>query len=182
MNIRRHHISILVILAVGVIGGFATDAAFWADMGRDLLSVVSILAAGVLVRLARGVPFSSIKDLDPGEAKKLAYAIKRSVRVLEVMLWMCFLTIACLLLVPKVPAAWGAFNFIAFATSFFLAFVLVRAFAVVRNDVQIADIQANILVGERNREAAAEFEKKVAAPARETYRQPPDYGRVIDGD
>ncbi|MBC6416650.1 MAG: hypothetical protein GDA47_02345, partial [Rhodospirillales bacterium] len=136
----------------------------------------------VLVRLARGVPFSSLEALDAGEARKLAEAIKRSVRALAAMLGACFCAIAGLLFVSRVPAVWGAVEVTAFTTSCLLAFVLIRTVAVVRNDVEIADIQAGILLKERASGEAAEFEKNVAAPARKDRWQPEGYGRVIGGE
>ena len=61
VNVQWSHI--VVPVGVGVVAGLTTSAAMWTGLSQALLSVVAIIAAGVLVRLARGVPFSAIDVL-----------------------------------------------------------------------------------------------------------------------
>ena len=163
-------------------------------MSQALLSVVAIVSAGVLVRLARGVPFSAIDVLEAGQAEKLSAAIKQSVRALGGLLLVCFLTTLCLIFVGHIAGMLRSaavqdvlpftesFDYVAFVVSFLLAFVFMRTFAVVRGDIQIVDIQADILTKTRNRKAAEEFQKDVADPASQEYHAPENYGGVIDQD
>ena len=74
------------------------------------------------------------------------------------------------------------FDYLAFLIPFVLVFVLMRTFAVVLGDIQIADLQADILLKKRNREAAEDFRKKVMDPAKKSFQTPQGYGRVVEED
>ncbi len=143
------------------------------------------------MRLARGVPFSAIDVLEVNEAKKLAQALKRSVRALRSLLLVCFLTILCLVFAAQLGdlAAWlkakellpfaSKFDFVAALVVAALTYVFVRAYAVVDGDIQIADIQANILLKKRGKDRADSFQKDVVESTKGKFRQPEGYGRTV---
>ena len=190
MKVQWAHI--LVPVGVGVATGFTTDATTWTDLSQALLSVVAIVSAGILVRLARGVPFSAIDVLEADKADELSAAIKQSVRALGGLLLVCFLTTLCLIFVGHIAGMLGTegvqdvlpftdhFDYVAFVVPLLLAFVFTRTYAVVMGDIQIVDIQADILTKKRNKAAAENFRENVADPAKKGYQAPKNYGGVID--
>ena len=192
MNVQWSHI--LIPVGVGVATGLTTDATMWTDLRQALLSVVAIISAGVLVRLARGVPFTAIDVLEADEARTLSGAIKQSVRALGVLLAVCFLTTLSLIFIGQLSRVFGSeaaqrnlpftesFDYVALIVSFLLTFVFMRTYAVVKGDIQIVDIQANILFKKRNGEAADNFQDDVATPAKKGFQAPSGYGRVIEDD
>lgn len=183
---------ILVPVGVGVATGFTTDATTWTDLSQTLLSVVAIVSAGVLVRLARGVPFSAIDVLEADKAEDLSAAIKESVRALGGLLLVCFLTTLCLIFIGHIAGMLGSegaqdvlpfmehFDYVAFVVPLLLAFVFTRTLAVVMGDIQIVDIQADILIKMHNKAASEDFRENVADPAKNEYQAPKNYGGVID--
>lgn len=176
---------------VGVVAGLGTEASTWLGLRDALLSVLSIISAGLLVRLARGVPFSATDVLRPDDVRKLSEAIKRSIRGLRMLLVVCFIGMLLLVFAEQLNkifeysnANWNLpysdkFDYLSFLVSLILTYIAIRAYAVVDGDVQIADIQADLLVRKENKQAAESFDDGLAAPAKESYRAPKDYGRVI---
>lgn len=175
-------------VCIGIVVGAATSNALWVTVSQSLVTVVSLIAAGVLVRLARGVPFSAIDALSAEDARRLAKAIKQSVRVLRALLLVCFVTITYLVFFDQISTAlslttmaeWLPFtNTVDYSAGLLVAllvFMLMRTWAVIDGDIQIADIQADLLVRKRGQEKADEFEDKVARPASESFRNPSGYG------
>ncbi|MEM9049985.1 MAG: hypothetical protein AAGC92_14850 [Pseudomonadota bacterium] len=155
------------------------------------MSVVAIVSAGVLVRLARGVPFSAIDVLKADEARKLSSAIKQSVRGLRALLAVCFFTILVLVFADKLAGLLSTvtaqellpftdhLDYLALGVPLLLTFVIMRTFAVVEGDIEVADIQADILVKKRGKDLADEFQKGVADKAKDGYRQPSGYGGAV---
>lgn len=192
MRLQWSHI--LVPLSVGVACSVLTTAATWTEVSQTLLGAVSIVSAGVLVRLARGVPFSAIDVLNTEEARKLAYSIKKSVRALRALLLVCFVAVLSLVFIKQIEAGftwlasthWLPFSdhvdYVSLTLPFILSFVFMRTYAVVDGDIQIADIQADILIRKRGKDAADAFKKNVAGPAKESFRQPSGYGGVVEGE
>ena len=64
----------------GIAASLSIDASMWTDFNDSLLSIVAIVSAGVLVRLARVVPFSAVDALEAGEAVDLSAALNRASR------------------------------------------------------------------------------------------------------
>lgn len=192
MSLQWSHI--LVPLCVGVGCSILTTAVTWTGVSQTLLSVVSIASAGVLVRLARGVPFSAIDVLTTEEARKLASSIKQSVRALRALLLVCFVAILSLVFITQIDAGftllaskhWLPFSdhvdYVSLVIPFILSFVFMRTYAVVDGDIQIADIQADILMRKRSKESAEAFKKNVLDPTKENFRKPSGYGGVIEGE
>ncbi|MEO1750034.1 MAG: hypothetical protein AAFR27_15730 [Pseudomonadota bacterium] len=137
---------------------------------------------------------AALDVLKADEARKLSTAIKQSVRALRALLIVCFVAILSLVFSNQIvsfaalTAAQGflpfasSFDYAAFLMAMLLAFVFMRTYAVVDGDIQIADIQADILVKKRGKDAAEDFKKNVAGPSKEGFRQPRGYGRVVEGD
>lgn len=192
MNLQWSYI--VIPLGVGVVTGLTTKATTWTDLRQPLLTAIAIISAGILVRLSRGVPFSAIEVLEADEARKLAEAIKLSVRALRALLIICFLTIFFIVFSVQIadllatPVAQNNlpftefFDYLGFLVPALLVFVCMRTYAVVEGDVQIADIQADILVKKRGTEDAKGFRTNIAQPTKESFRQPKGYGGVIEGD
>lgn len=188
MNVQWTHI--ILPLGVGLATGLFTDATMWSELNEALLSVVAIVSAGVLVRLARGVPFSVIDVLEADEARKLSDALKQAVRALGGLLAGCFLTALCLAFIGQLNSMFESetaqtilpftdnLDYVAFLVSLLLSFVFVRTYAVVKGDIEIVDIQADILVRQRNKETAEEFKERIAKPAGQNFSAPKNYGGV----
>lgn len=172
MVVKNNWLHILITFAGGIVALAMTENTIWINAQQGLLSGIAIISVGVLMRLARGVPFSAIDVLTKEEAHKLSCAIKQSVRTLQALLAVCFLTVFLLIFVDDFP----------YATSlipFFLVFIIIRTFSVTLGDIEIVDIQANILTKTYNKKRSDDFQKSIAGQS-DTYKTPPSYGGTID--
>ena len=192
--LRVQWLHIVIPFVTGALTGLTTYASAWIDVSEPLLSVVAIVSAAVLVRLARGAPFTAIEVLDAAEAQKLSIAIKQSVRSQGGLLLACIIASLCLVFIRQINDIFSSealkeilpltehFDYLACLVPLMLAFVFMRTYAIVIGDIQIADLQADILLKKRNREAAEDFRKKHMDPAKKSFQAPEGYGRVAEED
>lgn len=178
-------------MLIGVASSLGMNSQTWIDVSSTLVSVVSIVAAGVLVRLARGVPFAAVDALSADEARRLAIAIRLSVRALRALLFVCALVIALFVFLQPISSfvygplhldVWGTRLLVcplSFLCGCALSFVGIRAIAVVNGDVEITDIQAKLLIKKRGKEKAEAFESSPAAAAAQKFKMPAGYGGEI---
>lgn len=156
-----------------------------------LLTTLSVVAAGVLVRLSRGLPFSNAEQLQLDEARKLAKAVKESVKSLRSLLVVVFVTMFTLFLsvplstylatvlskrsdfVSYIDPAISAF------ISLSLTYVFVRIFAVISGDIGIVNLQTDYLVKAVERKQGEQFEQSRKSSNAPKMKNPEGYGKII---
>lgn len=67
--------NLLIPATVGLAAAYLIDLKFWDDQKAGLLVALSVMAAGVLVRLARGLPFTSVDQYELDEVRQLTKAV-----------------------------------------------------------------------------------------------------------
>ncbi|MER9026151.1 hypothetical protein NKI01_26990 [Mesorhizobium sp. M0815] len=165
--------------------------AFWEAAKPSLLTALSVIAAGVLVRLARGLPFSNPDQFELGEVRLIAAAIKQSIRALRALIGVVFLAMGSLVFAKAIAAALTSAAFIPPETllyvepgmsavvGFLLTYVFVRIFSVIKGDVSLVDLQSELLVKSVERKQAERFDKSLTQSDTPPIKNPEGYGKII---
>jgi hypothetical protein len=186
MKIKIPHL-VLPVCGGAIAAAFVT-VDFWDASKAAILTALSVIGAGVLVRLARGLPFTNADQFQVEEARKVASAIKQSIRALRVLIIIIFATMASLVVVKGVVSSialrWPDVAVTANEISsgivgLLLSYILVRITAVIQGDVGLVDLQSDYFVKAVERKQAERFEKSQAKAADLPLSNPSGYGKVI---
>lgn len=181
--------NLAVPLGAGGIAAWLVSIAFWDTSKQGLLVGLSVIAAGVLVRLARGLPFTNADQYELDEIRGLTAAmsqIARSLRVLvkAVLSGMIGLVVAKPLLafVQSVDAfsryeAWFERS-MSFFLGFAITYVLWRMLQVVKGDQDLTELQSRFVVRSVERRQAKLFDQQRIDGAT-AFKAPEGYGRQI---
>ena len=174
---------------VAVFAAFVMPLSAWVDARQGLLIALSVVAAGVLVRLARGISFVNPDHFQLDEIRKLSKAIKFINRSLFALMVVSLCAMLSLVAIPPVVSLLveGAMKehelYIQSIFSGFLgyivSFVFFRMLQVVESDLDLTQLQADTYERVVQRKQANEFAQLETKSALKPYRQPEDYGRVI---
>jgi uncharacterized protein YacL len=147
-----------------------------------------VIAAGVLVRLARALPFTTSDQYELDEIRRLTKAVAQIARSLRALLIAVLVGMIGLVVAkPIVAAAKEAPIFEAYAPQieglvsgilgFILAYVLFRMLQIVRGDQDLTDLQSGFVVRAVERKQADRFAKQQdgAIP----FKQPEDFGKPL---
>lgn len=178
-------------LAAGVFAYHNATNAFWNEMRPSILVALSVVAAGVLVRLARGLPFSNPEQFALDEVRRVTAAYKLSVRALRALVAVLF----CAALMLAFSSILTEFlqaqtlnypdvntrieSIVSALTAFILVFVFVRIFAVVNADVSLVDMQSESLVKFVERRQGAQFQETQDDIVTSEIKNPENYGKVL---
>src|SRR5690349_5752826 len=107
--LRLSYSSILIPVVFGAASGVWISVSAWGDLRSNLLPALSVIAAGVLVRLARGIPFGNPDQFEVEEARRITGAFVQVVRSLRALIYatlvaMLWLAVAPSLAQPLDPA------------------------------------------------------------------------------
>lgn len=188
MSIRFSHLAFTIAGGAffGVIGTFE----MWKAAQTPLLTCLSVIAAGVLVRLARGLPFSASSFVDLEEARKIGKAMRQTVRALRALLVVVFVTMGLfaflLPILTWVKVAGASLGLeeptltagLSICLGALLSYVTVRVFAVVEGDVGLTDLQAKLLESAVSKAGAAAFDA-ASKKRSQKLENPPGYGAVL---
>jgi hypothetical protein len=187
MKIKIPHL-ILPIFGAAIAGAFVS-VDFWDTSKAAILTALSVIGAGVLVRLARGLPFTNADQFQVEEARKIASAIKLSIRALRMLIIVILGTMVSLVVVKGAVSAaslrWpdtaDEINAVASsAIGLLLAYIFVRITAVIQGDVGLVDLQSDFFIKAVERKQAERFEKtQVQASVGIPPSNPKDYGKII---
>ena len=186
MEVKPTHI-LLPLLGAAVASATA-PVDFWDTSKASILTALSVIGAGVLVRLARGLPFTNIDQFQVEEARRISSAIKQSIRGLRVLILVILFTMVSLVLAKGLavataaqwPSASHAFQLgISGEIGLLLAYILVRVTAVIQGDVGLVDLQAEFFVRAVERKQADRFDKARAQFTSAPVENPKEYGKII---
>lgn len=176
-------------LLSAVIAGAFVSVEFWDTSKAPVLTALSVVGAGVLVRLARGLPFTNADQFQVEEARNIAAAIKQSIRALRMLIIIILITMVALVVVNGVVGAasmqWpdSATEINTAASSvigLLLGYIMIRITAVIQGDVGLVDLQSDFFVKAVERKQAERFEKTQAQTNSENpISNPKGYGKVI---
>lgn len=182
----------MIPIAAGGIAAAAIPVAFWDTSKTPLLTALSVIAAGVLVRLARGLPFNNSDQFELHEARRVATAIKKSARTLRALIVVAFIAMGGLVFAKPISDTVVAFFQIYYPSAstyvepvvsgtvaLLLTYVFIRVFAVIKGDVALVDLQTDLLVHSVERKQAERFDKSIEKIETPTFKTPEGYGKVI---
>lgn len=189
---------LLLPVTGAVIAYVSVPTSFWDGAKMPLMTGLSVIAAGVLVRLARGLPFTNADQLQVDEARAISMAVKQSARGLRALMIIVFLCMG--MVVFSAPIAEGLHSILAQGdqtgstanpagsvidptisaiVGALLAYVLIRIFAVISGDVGLVELQTKYLVAAVERKQAEQFDRAHAASESVLMKTPEGYGKVI---
>src|SRR5829696_416422 len=94
--------NILVPVVAALAAGRFVSIAFWDASKQGLLVALSVIAAGVLVRLARGLPFTTPDHYEVDEIRKLTKAVEQIMRSLRALITLTLAGMVALVLAKPV--------------------------------------------------------------------------------
>jgi hypothetical protein len=190
MKVRWSHLLLPVVGAAAA--AKLASVTFWDGSKAPLLTALSVIAAGVLVRLARGMPFTNPDQFELDEVRQIAAATKKSIRALRALIVIVFLCMGSVVFAKAVAEAGAAYlathlpDLVPYAepavsafVGFLLTYVFVRIFAVIRGDVSLVDLQAQLLVKAVERKQSDRFGKALEKIDTPPMKNPEGYGKVI---
>lgn len=166
-------------LVLPIVGGVASAALVgigaWDALKPAILPAVSIIAAAVLVRLARGLPFTNADHFTLEQFRGVSANLLANARKLRALIFVCLLAIVVLVLgkdfvevVGNLTAKWPDIkSVVAVITSGLIGVLLTYSFArvieVVHSDVALLRLQSNIIETAITKKNADTFQKAIAA-------------------
>jgi hypothetical protein len=179
----------LIPVAGALIAAPFISVGFWDLSKQPILTALSVIAAGVLVRLARGSPFTNADGFELEEARQISRAIKQSIRALRTLIIVVFLTMFALVFaqpvlivvmrsLPSVDTAIAG-PMVSALIALLLSYVFIRVFTVIQGDVGLVDMQAKYLVSAVERKQAKRFADDMEKSSSPAPQNPEGYGKVI---
>lgn len=148
----------LIIPAIGGLGAaIFVPLASWDQLRPALLPAISIIAAAVLVRLARGLPFTNADHFKLDQFRSVSKNLEDNARKLRALIFVCLADIAMLVLsadavklIAPVSTRLPWFPPLASAAlsgiiGGLLLYAFTRVVAVVHSDVALLRLQSQIL-------------------------------------
>jgi len=144
----------------------------WESLRTAVIPAISMIAAAVLVRLARGLPFTNPDHFSLGQFRDVAAKLEVNARHLRALIWVCIGAVVAITigapLYRQLPPAAPGFGWVAIATElvvsagigFLVSYSFVRIFEVVQSDVLLLKLQSKIIEGVIAQKNAKAFEKE----------------------
>ncbi len=189
MTIRWLHL--WIPLAGAIVSYTLATVTFWDSAKTSLLTALSVIAAGVLVRLARGLPFNSPHYFELDEIRQVTAAAKQSIRALRALITIVFIAMGAIVfarpLADRVTELSGKETVwlsyvepsISACVGLLLTYVFVRIFSVISGDVGLLDLQSKFLVRAVQRKQTSCFNKARNDDESEPMKNPDGYGRTV---
>lgn len=182
--VTRLPIFVSVAAAVGC--GFAVDVYAWETARLWLIPALSIVAAAVLVRLARGVPIANPDHIRAEEVEEVTGAFIALIRSLRSLFFVVLGAVVVVGVVSPVAAFLGQLSpaavdygnrFGSAAVGLSVGYCFARMLQIAQSDVSIATLQARLIREAVARRESKKFEAGAMQPS--SFRQPEGYGKPL---
>lgn len=188
MTIRSS--AILIPIVVGATAGYFVPLSFWKDIMSPALTALSIVAGAGLVRLARGIPFTNPDHFTVQEVRSVASALKLVARRIKLLVIVSLIAIMLVALsgplsdfIEKIRVnhtlQLGLESFISGITGVVNGYVGVRLLHVLRGDLSLMELQAEVLEKAAARKAAKDEMQRLEPEEGKAFRDPEGYGNLI---
>lgn len=165
--------AITVPIVAGLISAFSVSVHTWEGLRGALLPAMSVIAAAVLVRLARGLPFTNPDHFTLGQFRDVAAKLESNARKLRALIVLCLLGLAGLIVAPMINNVLEREQLPLFlpmivesilsgALGYLISYAFVRVVEVVQSDVGLLRLQSKIIEGAIASKNAKTFEKIAA--------------------
>lgn len=174
-------------LVLGFITANCIAVSTWDECKQGLLVALSVIAAGVLVRLARGLPFTTPDHYELDEVRKLTAAVRQIIRSLRILVRIVLSGMIILVLAHPLISyitqiipeyALVIEKIISGVLGAILTYVLLRMLQVVKGDQDFTELQSQFIVRAVERRQGKKFEEQTAKTSSE-FKNPEGYGRQI---
>jgi hypothetical protein len=183
--------TLVVPLIVGGLAFHFVGLGFWDTSKQAILVSLSVIAAGALVRLARGFPFTSPDHYEVDEIRNLAVAIEKIIRALRALILFVLAVMVMLVIakpgrdfivsiVPEAGQSLWVEQGLSAILGFMLAYVFMRMVQVVQGDYDLTILQSGFLVRAVERRQAKAFEELERKGGPSKFKNPEGYGKIID--
>jgi ABC-type amino acid transport system permease subunit len=182
--------NIIIPIIVGIVAACLVDVTSWDELKAGLLVALSVMAAGVLVRLARGLPFTSVDHYELDEVRQLTRAVDQIMRSLRLLVLVVLTGMVALAIALPLHKALGAHLsakgnlWLGCAISGFigltLAYVCSRMWQVIRGDQELTSLQSRFVVRAVERKQAKRFEDQIPRTEGTTFKSPDNYGKLVN--
>jgi hypothetical protein len=175
---------------VAIASATASTVDMWDGFKQALLVALSVIEAGVLVRLARGLPFTSPELYDVDEIRELTAAIQQIARALRALFVVTLATMIGLVMLKPVSVLiendvrmpyseylihYGVLG----VAGFMVGFVFSRMYRIVAGDYDLTILQSKFIVRAVERRQAKRFEDRKDQEMVDKFKNPDGYGRII---
>lgn len=182
---------LLLPLAGAACAAALVPVAEWELLRPALLPATSIIAGAVLVRLARGLPFTNADHFSLAQFRSISGKLEENARKLRALIFVCLAGVAMLVVAPDVLKAlmlipalprW-ALSFADRGISAIIAALQIYTFAriveVVHSDVSLLRLQSKILETVIANKNAAVFTKAIDASSKTGVVGLENFGRPL---
>lgn len=162
----------------------------WGTWRTGLVPALSVVAAAVLVRLARGLPFTNPDHFALSDFRNVSDALEKIARSLRALIFVCFSSMVGIIIFPSVlgvvrrvvedPRIEGfADSALSSLLGFATSYAFVRVMQVVEGDISLLQLQTKILDGVISAKNAKAFETKMAAQPTTPIAGAENFGRPL---
>ncbi|MCY4127834.1 MAG: hypothetical protein OXG15_01200 [Gammaproteobacteria bacterium] len=171
-----------VPLAIGILAGFYLDFQQWSSIVFQIAIFQSILIAGILFRLGRGLPNLDVEHLDGNDIDKLTSAFRDLAIDLRGMFLISMTTIIVLLFSNIFGSREYGCLWIGLAV-FFSVLTIFKSILLVLHDLDLIELQSNLLKERveyrRNQLESRKIEEQIISG---NYDKPEEYGGKMSDD
>lgn len=168
---------IVIPFVVGIVAAATTSVDTWDTWRASLLPALSIIAAGVLVRLARGLPFTNADHFKLEQFREISKRLKAISRSLRMLAYVAISTMFALIVAKNVQGLavehlrpWASDSLgrtISFCLGTGVSYAIVRIVQVIEGDVTLLKLQSDVIdavIARKNGEAFKASQAAAAAP------------------
>ena len=187
MNRFRFFQRLILPTLAGIAAWFAVPLSFWDSARAGLLTALSVLAAAVLVRLARGLPFTNADHFEVEEIRQVTGSMKQIMSSLFALIIVILVSMFLMVFSQKVADITYAImptgpipteKTLSAFISFILGYVVARIIAVVRSDVGLVELQSKFLIRAVEQKVIKNIpQEKVPQPIE--YKSAHPYGHLV---
>lgn len=176
-----------------IAAGCVVPLHFWADSRSSLLTAFSVIAGAVMVRLARGLPFTNADHFEVEEIRQVTTAIKQIMRSLQALIFVILGTMIAFTFIERVETLLTKYGLpltqalggrgLSAGLAFMLAFVWGRIVQVVAGDYSLVELQSKFMIRAVERKEIEKYEaaraSHAAAVGEAPYSTPTGFGRLV---
>ena len=162
----------------------------WDQWRTGLLPAISVVAGAVLVRLARGFPFTNTDHFTLEDFRRVTAALKKIAKSLRALIAICMGSMVILILAPAIsskahhsyyiyPDASFTDRCLSFVIGLAISYVFVRALQIVDSDISLLQLQTEVLDRVISRRNAKNMEEAVAPDRTGAIAGAEGYGRSL---
>jgi len=161
----------------------------WESWRSGLLPALSVVAAAVLVRLARGLPFTNADHFQLGEFRDVAARMQKISKSLRMLIYVCLAAMVAVIIAPSaihlarrtliVAVDSWLERLVSFSLAYSITYAFVRLAQVVEGDVSLLKLQSSILEGVLARKNAKAFEERQAGAVTPAIAGAESYGKPL---